>query len=158
MPMEIIIGLGEYAISKSKEDVIKTYALSSCVAVTVHSPLRQVGGMIHIVLPDHKMSDSPQTSAGYYATLGLPYLVQKILNDFGCLKHELVIRLFGGASSIEKNDVFNIGNKNIEAITNILDEMKLNYFLSEVGGNISRTIEMDVASGAVKVYAQPIKV
>ena len=46
--MDKIVGIGEYAISNRREDIIKTFALASCVAVTAYSPSKGVAGMVHI--------------------------------------------------------------------------------------------------------------
>lgn len=156
--MDIIIGIGEYAISNRQEDVLKTYALASCVGVTIYCPINSVAGMIHIVLPDYQTMNEGLSNPGYYASLGLPLLLHKIEKEFGCKKGDLVIRLFGGADSIRENDYFLIGKKNIYAITNILNKMELKHSIAEVGGNLSRTIEMEVATGHITIHTQPIKI
>ncbi|GAB1483918.1 hypothetical protein MASR2M78_27350 [Treponema sp.] len=46
------VGIGEWAVSKSIDDVIKTYALGSCVAVIIYDAKAKVGGLIHVALPD----------------------------------------------------------------------------------------------------------
>lgn len=153
-----IVGIGEYIVSNELTDTIKTYALASCVAVTLYSRTRKAAGMIHVALPGYTQDSHIRIKPGYYATTGVPRLIEKMSEEFGCLKKELSIQLFGGASSINKNDFFKIGAKNIEAISNVLSSMGLSYHLTEVGGNLSRTISMDVATGSIKVYTQPIRI
>jgi chemotaxis protein CheD len=149
--MEMIIGLGDMAISNQIGDVLKTYALSTCVGVTVYSPVRKVAGMAHIVLPS-PYSNIPEVSKpAYYATKGIPILINRICREYGCLKKELTISLFGGAESNNTEDVFKVGNRNLMMIKQLLNQMKMNYQLIDTGGTFSRTIEMDVFSGKVKV-------
>ena len=68
---EIILGLGDFAASRTPGDVIKTFALGSCVAVIFYDPLIKAAGMIHVVLPDAslvpgKVPEKP----GYFADTG----------------------------------------------------------------------------------------
>lgn len=151
----MVVGLGEYAVSTSSKDKIKTFALSSCVAVTAYSPSRKIGGMIHVVLPqpeDKKEISNP----GYYAETGIPLLIRKICREYGCRKDDLHIQIFGGADSIHANDMFKIGRRNIEAVTRALSEIELEIRGQSVGGHISRTIELDIATGQVNMSTQSI--
>jgi len=156
--MDIIIGIGEYGISNKKEDVLKTFALASCVGVTMYCPKVSAAGMVHIALPMNQTINESLSKPCYYASLGVPLLLDKMEKEFNCKQKDLVIQLFGGADSVNKNDYFLIGRKNIIYITNLLEKMELRYSYGGIGGNLSRTIEMDVATGCIKIHTQPIKV
>jgi chemotaxis protein CheD len=156
--MNIIIGIGDYGISNKQEDILKTYALASCVGITMYYPKTTAAGMLHIALPDHKIGSQTISKPGYYATLGIPLLLQTMEKEFGCKRSDLVIQLFGGASSISCNDCFMIGKRNIATVTDLLSELGLRYSFAGVGGYQSRTIEMAVATGSVKVYTQPMRI
>jgi chemotaxis protein CheD len=153
-----IAGIGEYIISNNKNDVLKTFALSSCVAVVVHSPRKGAAGMVHIALPDSKSSTGGNINSGYYANTAVPLLINRICSEYGCTKDELVIKLYGGARSVRNDDVFNIGEKNIRAVKKELDSLNLRYNKIETGGVYSRTLEMEVDTGLTKVTTQPIKI
>jgi chemotaxis protein CheD len=156
--MNLIIGIGEYVISNKQEDTITTYALASCVGVTAYCPSKKVAGMIHIALPEPLSEANSDQRIGYYATTGLPVLFQTMQNNYGCKSDELNIHLFGGANSIRSDDVFFVGQKNIQKIKGILNELGLEYSLQQVGGIVSRTIEIEVKTGSVKIDTQPIKI
>lgn len=156
--MDIIIGIGEYGISNKKEDVLKTFALASCVGVTMYSEVDKVAGMIHIALPEQQTRNDKLSKIGYYASQGVPLLLHKMEKEFGCKQKDLEIQLFGGADSICKADNFLIGKKNILAITSLLAKMQLRYSFGGVGGNLSRTIVMDVATGSIKTHTQPLRI
>lgn len=156
--MQKIIGIGEMAISNNMEDSIKTFALASCIGVVVYSPVKKVGGMIHIALPNPPRIEERNNGLCYYASTGIPTLIDKMYKYYGCLKRELVINIYGGANSIRRNDVFNIGRKNLEASKNILKEMNLKFNDMETGKNVSRTIELNMFSGQVIVSYQQIKI
>ncbi|BCZ44351.1 chemoreceptor glutamine deamidase CheD [Clostridium gelidum] len=156
--MQKIIGIGEMAISNNIEDSIKTFALASCIGVVVYSPMKKVGGMIHIALPNPLSIEEKNNRSCYYASTGIPTLINQMSKYYGCLKGELVINLYGGANSIRSDDVFNIGRKNLEVSKNILKEMNLKFNDRDTGKNVSRTIELDMFCGQVTVSYQQIKI
>ena len=153
--MDRIIGIGEYYIADDICDVLKTFALSSCVALTVYSPIKKILGMVHIALPNSEIIQNRViANPSYYADTAIPLLIHKICLGSGCTKGELEIKLYGGAQSIRKKDVFNIGIRNTEMVELILSQMNLKICYSDIGGNTARSIAVDVATGSVKVIYQ----
>jgi chemotaxis protein CheD len=145
------VGIGEYLISNDIDDSLKTYALSSCVAVTAYSPFKNILGLAHIVLP-YSNTREVISSPAYYADIAVPLMIKRLCREYGCSKGELVFHLYGGAESIKKSDFFNIGRRNINAVKAILTSYNVNFNDEETGGKDSRTIEVDVATGNVKIY------
>ncbi|NNJ32811.1 chemotaxis protein CheD [Lacrimispora defluvii] len=154
--MELIVGMGEYLISDNEGDILRTFALASCVAVTVYSPRRKAAGMIHVVLPSPLDSKDITKRPGYFAATGIPLLIGAMCQRYGCLKEELHIQMFGGADSINSQDIYKVGLKNIDAVKYALLSMGLTILKADLRGNDSRTLEMDVKTGAIKVLRQPI--
>lgn len=148
--MQQIVGIGEYAISSNLNDSIKTFALSTCVALTVYSPLRKVLGMVHIALP-YSGADKTGVPPGYYADTAVPLLIDQICSNYGCCIGELVFHLYGGASSAKNRDIFKIGKRNIFAVKTILASYFVRIDDKETGGVCSRTVETDVATGKVRI-------
>jgi chemotaxis protein CheD len=155
--MERVIGLGEIVVSNQIEDVLKTYALGSCIGITVYSAARKVGAMGHIVLPRPLDFQSGNEKPGNYASTGVPLLINKICFDYKCLKSELKVSLFGGASSSNEKDLFQIGKRNTAEVIKLLKHLNMEYITTDIGGAFSRTIEMDILTGIVKVTRQPIR-
>lgn len=155
--MDRNVGIGELVISNHSEDILRTFGLASCVAVTAYSPSQGVAGMIHIALPTPPTDVNPMVRPGYYAVTGIPYFIQKLLSEYGCSKKDLRIGLYGGADSIH-DDNFQIGKKNVAIIKKLLSDMKLYYSVDETGGIISRTLMMSVATGTVNITTQPIRI
>lgn len=157
--MDRIVGIGECIVSNDENDTIKTFALGSCVAVTVYSPFNKVAGMAHVALPYPDLSgEDDKTRPYYYAVTAVPKLINKICSEYGCLKGGLKIELFGGAKSIRDNDVFNIGQRNVNTIKKIFNGMNLACGISETGGICSRTICMEVATGKISVSTHPMTI
>ncbi len=154
--MKSIIGIGEYAVSNYSVDTIKTFALGSCVAVTAYSPVKHRGAMIHVALPRPATSEDGFARPYYYATTGIPLMLDRLYRDYSCKREELQIQIFGGAESIGKKDVFHIGRRNIEAVYETLNSLSLKIKKADVGGKVSRTIELDTNTGFVKISTLPI--
>lgn len=51
-----VIGIGELAASNEPGAVIKTFALGSCVAITLLDPPTRTVGMAHVALPDSRIN------------------------------------------------------------------------------------------------------
>lgn len=155
--MHKIVGIGEYILSDNKKAILKTFALGSCVAITLYSPKNSIAGMAHIVLPSPESSKRPINSKPcYYASKALPFLINQMSTNYGCAKEELEIELFGGANSGKLADIFQIGARNLDMLGDIMREAGLVYKAEEVGGNYSRTVEIDVATGISIVRSQPM--
>ena len=52
----IVVGVEDMAISNSANAILSTYALGSCVGVIAYDLLLVVGGLLHIMLPNSKLS------------------------------------------------------------------------------------------------------
>lgn len=151
-----VIGIGEYGVSNGIEDSIKTFALASCVGLVVYSPKEKVLGMVHIVLPNTKehREGGCHYGEGYFADTATPFIFGKVFGGYPSERIPYQVTLYGGASSRNKNDVFNVGKRNIEKIEEILSEKKIRYNKENTGGYISRTIEAFVRDGHVTINSQ----
>jgi len=153
--MDIIIGIGEIGISNSIEDVIITYALVSCVGLTIYSPKNHTAGMAHIALPK-PVTINKSNRIGYYATTAVPEIINRMCYQYGCNKRDMIVSLYGGAISQNKNDIFNIGKRNVETVKRILKDMGIKINFLDIGGTNSRTLKMNVATGRITVSLQPM--
>lgn len=155
--MDLNVGIGDYRISDRDGDIIKTYALSSCVAVTAYSPVRKVAGMIHVARPEPTEGEQDINPA-YYASTGIPLLIEKMCRDYGCTRHELQVSLYGGADSSRRDDMFNLGKRNVHTACMILESLGMYVWKVETDGRMSRTLYMDVSKGDVRVRKLPLKI
>lgn len=154
--MTKIVGIGEYVISNDPEDFIMTFALSSCVAVTFYNPFVHLAAMIHIALPTPTDLEEAQRRPGYYATSGIPILIQKLCSGYGGQPKDLQVKLFGGADSLRPDDYFKIGPRNIKSVRETLSEMDLKVMYAHIGESISRSITMSVLSGDIEIVTLPL--
>ena len=146
------IGIGEYMVSASADDILKTYALGSCVAVMVWDKVNKIAGMVHIALPDSSINpDKAAAKPGYFADTGVPILLQEMKKRGSDLR-KLLVKLAGGSSIMDANRKFDIGRRNVIAIKRILWKNGLGVVKEDVGGTISRTVAMEVGTGAISLY------
>ncbi len=152
----MVLGIGEYCVTNDKSNTIKTYSLGSCVALTMYCSAKKICGMAHIALPTSTNKERDTHPPAYFADLAISLMLNKFCYNYGCKLESLQIGMFGGASSMRKNDVFKIGIKNVETIKRIILNNNMTIYKEDVGGHYSRTVEIDVETGAVKVDCHPI--
>ena len=147
---QIIVGIGDYAVSNTPGDTIKTMALGSCVGIIALSPKYKAVGLLHVSLPDHTINEElyikrPAT----FADTGIPLLLES-MSKFGCkIPRDIVIKLAGGAEIVSQKYNFDIGKRNILAVKKILWQNRLGAIKEDLGGNISRNVTIEVDTGRV---------
>lgn len=154
--MDLIVKMGGYAVTDREDDVLRTFSLASCVAVTAYSPGKKAAGMIHVVLPAPLDARSKYERPSYFAETGVPLLINTLCRKYGCRKEDLLVQMYGGADSRLDQDVYNVGKKNIDAAKRALADMGLAIRKADLRGHESRTISMEVRTGSVEVSRQPI--
>ena len=157
MRSPIEVGMGEAVVSENNEAMFVTF-VGSCVALCLHDRLSKIGGMAHIMLPqrhqDKKIPDPK--NVGKYADVAIEILLQ-IMSAHGAKVNRIKAKMAGGAqifSNEKGNDSFNIGNRNIESVKNILKRKGIPLIGEEVGMNHGRWVQFDVHTGEVLVKAQ----
>ena len=150
---QIILGVGDYGASNNPSEIVKTFALGSCVSVILLDPKTKTVGMVHVALPDSSINkNKAQEKPGYFADTGIPALLQQ-MSKFGCHKRGkgMVVKLCGGANVMDTNDTFQIGKRNALAIKKILWSFGMGAVAEDLGGNYSRTVSISVESGQVSL-------
>lgn len=150
------VGIGEVAISGNSEDRIITHALGSCVAVTVYCKTNKVAGMIHIALPSRPSATTHVAKVGYYADEGLEYLIETIQNQYKINIYNASVHIIGGANPSISKDIFMIGVRNLQAVKSYLGIRNISYIELDVGGTVSRTVELNVNDGLISIKRQPL--
>lgn len=154
--MHKVVGIGEWACSANESETVVTYALATCVAVTVYCPVRKAAGMIHILLPSPNSEDDVRLRPSRFASTGVPLLIRHMTQRLGCPFESLEVRIYGGANSIRRNNLFKIGMRNVEQVRQELRKLNIAPRYIDVGGGISRTLEMSVATGEIRMKTLPL--
>ena len=147
----IHVGIGEYHVSSKADDVIKTFALGSCVAVIVYDRVQKRAGLIHFALPDSSINlIKAQEKPGYFVDTGMPKFLQSMRVN-GSNRRDVSIKLAGGSMIMDTEKRFDIGKRNVLAIKKYLWRYQLGTIAEDIGGDISRTVSLSVASGEVVI-------
>jgi chemotaxis protein CheD len=133
-------------------DVLVTLGLGSCVAVCVYDFFLKVGGMAHVMLPNSSLTKEV-TTPGKFADTAISALLTT-MRQKGALKERLEVKIAGGAQMFSYQGLdqkIQIGVRNISAVEENLAQSGLKISKRSVGGNIGRSVFMELATGAVRV-------
>ena len=147
----ITVGVADMAVSRDVDDTLVTYALGSCAGITLFDPEAQVAGMVHCMLPLSRMDKAKaEANPCMFVDTGLMKLFEEMA-QFGARRDRLQVRVAGCAQVLDDNGQFRIGERNHAALRKILWKNGVLIEAEDVGGNTSRTMYCDVASGTVKI-------
>ncbi|MFZ4618068.1 MAG: chemotaxis protein CheD, partial [Rectinemataceae bacterium] len=105
----ITLGVGDWAVSDNPQDIIKTYALGSCVGVMIYDVSRHIAGMAHIALPDSAVDpEKARRQPGYFADVGVSVMIEEMKKQ-GATRAHVWVKLAGGATVMDPNGIFDIG-------------------------------------------------
>ena len=144
--MKYVVAVGDMKIGQ-EVDTIVTHALGSCLGLMVHDPIAKVGGLLHAMLPLSKINpDKAKTNPYMFVDTGAPTLF-KALYDIGGQKSRMVIKAAGCGNPLGKNEMFKIGERNYTVLKKLLWKNNILLEAEDVGGTISRTVYLDLATG-----------
>jgi chemotaxis protein CheD len=143
----IVVGMADCKVAASEGEELATYALGSCIGLAVYDPAARVGGMLHYMLPDSSIDPSRGSENPYkFADTGVPLLLNAVYARGGS-KKRLVVLVAGAADMFEKMSGLEIGKRNYQALRKLLWKAGLLIHGEAVGGNQSRTIRLEIATG-----------
>ncbi|MCX7667568.1 MAG: chemotaxis protein CheD [Atribacterota bacterium] len=151
------VGMAECAVSKDPEEVLCILGLGSCVGLCLYDELKGVAGLVHILLPEQIPG---QQNPFKFADTALPALLKE-LEKAGARPKNLLAKISGGAKMFSGSDsLFDIGQRNVEAIKKILRESKIPLHGEDTGGSRGRSIFFYVENGKleIKTLGQDVKV
>ena len=151
------VGISEMAISGSAEDVLVTYSLGSCVGLSVFDPEIGVGGLVHCMLPLSRMDpDRAKTNPYMFTDTGVSGLIGAVLQRGGSRKR-LVAKVAGGASPLNDNGMFKIGERNYLVLRKVLWKNEILIAAEDVGGTQARTMYLHLATGRTLIRSAGVE-
>ena len=147
----LVVGVADMVVSNDSSAEIVTYSLGSCLGLTIYDPVKKIGGLLHLMLPDSKIDDAKAVSAPFmFVDTGVPRLFHAAYN-LGAERSRLVVKVAGGAQLLDQQGIFNIGIRNYAALEKLLAQNGLKAHATEVGGLSSRTLRLDLTNGQVTI-------
>lgn len=126
------------------------HGLGSCVAVFVYDAGTRVGGMAHILLPGPPAKDT--VHLGRYANTAVAAIVDESIR-LGARREALRAKVTGGSRmfSVDPGAPPTVGDKNIEAALQALQEARIAVVAHDVGGEHGRTVLADLSDGSLTI-------
>ena len=155
--MKQIVGVADMKVSNSQADSIITYSLGSCIGLVIYDPVAKVGGILHYMLPESSIDKEKAALRPYmFADSGIPRLF-KAAYRLGGVKQRMKIYVAGGAEILDQKGFFNIGKRNYMALKKMFFKNNVMINKQDVGGNINRTVRIEIATGDIYVKTSGLK-
>lgn len=152
--MKYVVGIGEMRVSNNPTDQIVTYSLGSCVGLSLYDPVAQVGGLIHCMLPLSKIDPvKAEKTPAMFADTGVPALIKAVF-DLGATRANLVAKVAGASLLLDEKKLFKIGERNYTVLRKVLWKNNIMIASEDVGGQVARTMTVDMASGKTFIKSQ----
>lgn len=145
------VGMAEVKTALVPQNLV-TIGLGSCIGVCLWDPVKKVGGLAHIMLPDSTQSRK-STNKAKFADTGIRALVEEMIS-LGANKTRIVAKIAGGAQMFNfpgSSNVMRIGDRNAEAVRKCVKELNIKLKAEDTGGNFGRTIEFFTENGDLLV-------
>lgn len=146
---QFVVGISDLKVACSPDTLI-TYALGSCVGICLYDFRRKIGGLSHILLPDSSVNTG-NVNLFKFADTAIAQLV-KAMEAQGCKRISITAKIAGGANMFASPGI-SIGDRNVQAVKNELDRLKISIFAEDTGGNYGRTVILNPENGEVTVKA-----
>ncbi len=145
--MNHTVGIAEMKVSNDPGDVLATYALGSCVGVSLYDPVGRVGGLIHCMLPLSRIDPvKAERNPLMYVDTGMSVLLQTMF-DHGAQRKSLVAKVAGASRIMDAGGIFNIGERNYTVVRKVLWKNDILIAGEDVGGSLPRTMYLYLDSG-----------
>ena len=137
-------------IAKQPGDVIVTHALGSCLGITAHDPVANVGGMLHVMMPMSSVNpEKAKVNPYMFVDTGVPAFFEQLYKA-GANKGRLIVKVAGGAN-VQKStkDRFAIGKRNHVVLKKLFWKNGILIESEDVGKDMARTMYLEIGSGHV---------
>lgn len=136
---------GEFYVSR--EDLVLTTVLGSCVSACIRDPRLGIGGMNHFMLPDSELGSGNSARYGSYA---MEVLVNELLKA-GARRSGLEAKVFGGAAVLKGFNDSQVGSRNAQFVLDYLKAEHIPVLAQDLGDTCPRKIFFFPADGRVLV-------
>lgn len=149
--MNIVVGVSDMKASNDPKGTLITYSLGSCIGIAVYDPLVKAGGLLHFMLPESSLDPGKAAVRPFmFADSGIPLLFKSVY-ALGGEKRRMRVIMVGGGQVLDQKGFFNIGKRNEMAVRKIFHRNNVVVDYSDTGGNVNRTIRLDIATGEFRL-------
>lgn len=145
------VAAGSYYVGHSQPLTLQSF-LGTCVGVALFDEDAQVGGLIHLLLPE-PVSRAGNTQPEKYASTGFPLFLKAICKQ-GAAKSRLKASIAGGAlvGPLENMDLhLDIGGRTVETVLQFIREENIKVEKSETGGFFTCSMNLNLLNGQCRI-------
>lgn len=136
------------ALQVSREPMLITTILGSCISVCLWDRKKNIGGINHYMLPHW---NGQGLASPKYGNIAMDKLLSLMVRA-GSEKKDLVAKVFGGAQVLQNNvNIFNIGLRNIEYAEESIKTAGIPIAGQSTGGLTGRKIIFNTATGEIRM-------
>ena len=150
------VAAGSYYVSHSQPLILQSF-LGTCVGVALFDEEAQVGGLIHLLLPE-PVSRAANTQPEKYASTGFPLFLKALCNE-GASKNRLKAFMAGGALVGPLKDMdlhLDLGGRTVETVLQYLSEKNIKVEKSETGGFFTCSMNLNLLNGRCRIEPAPM--
>lgn len=150
----LVVGISDLKIA-TPPDTLITYALGSCVGICLLDAAVHVAGMSHIMLPTSTLAPGDK-NVFKFADTAIPDLVKR-MEMKGANRTRMKAKIAGGAQMFEiqgtaaGGTTWNIGQRNVNAVVEMLGKLRIPIIARDVLENYGRTVSFDPVTGTMTV-------
>lgn len=149
----IVVNMADYKLARGKQKLL-TRDLGSCVAVAMRDAEKEIGGLLHIMLPvcDNPESVNPN-ECPKYADTGIEQMVRQMVLA-GASRGRITAKLAGAAHMVKTEFVpisEDISSRNLFAVKKKLAELQIPVLAMEVEDEYPRTVVFEPHSGIMQI-------
>lgn len=147
--IERVIGMGEGLAAPAGDFALVTFALGSCVGLTLWDPLARVGGMLHSQLPVSSLDAQRAAAEPFLFTdTAVAQLLRRVY-ALGGERSRIEARIAGCSDNSETT--FRVGKRNLAVARRVLWKNDIVPKAEEVGEPRPRTMVLDMSTGITTV-------
>jgi chemotaxis protein CheD len=139
--------MSQMKVSKDPNLTLTIPNIVSGLGIAMYDSSKKVGGIVHSILP--RCRTSSDSNPLKYVDSSITLLVQELEKN-GAVRSQIHIKLVGGAKILSAAGM-PMGEKNIEAAKGAITREKLSVKGLDIGGNVKRTLTLNLANGEVVV-------
>lgn len=148
---ELKVKMADLVVSKAP-NILSTLGLGSCLGITLYDPIKKIGGLAHIMLPDIN-AVKIRTNKAKFVNTAIEEMLQEML-DLGAGKKNIEAKIIGGAHMfgfVKSNVLLNVGERNVSKAREELDRAGIRIVAEDVGLDYGRSVFFHLADGSVKI-------
>ena len=145
---ELVVRMGELAVSTTAGDVLVCVGLGSCIGLALVARHGRACGLAHVMLPES--GGRGEDKVGKFADLAVPALIDALAR-VGAGVRSLEAVIVGGAQMFAGSTGMEIGARNETAVRAGLAAAGIPIHAAATAGNTGRTMRVEVGAGSVTV-------